>query len=454
MSRFSLIPSHNPSNRWLLVLAFILLSGLGGCDGPGNQADQPDPASRHQLEALSALLGSLEGAIQQQTTVLHQILEQVSPPQLPPEWENRLKQLEGQAGNVDQWPKDAGAAEQFFAQASELVTGLPAWAEADYLPRLSLIRWAAMAFIRLNHPTDTSQSLDQLEQLGDEMRDLADARPQGGSEALVERLRENAIELAGKATNRRVQEAIGQAQQYVGGNPDAAPDIASVYEFLGLYEKGHDLVGINVNIVTLRQKVYREIARRQADEQAAVLRTQWQNVKKLPPHQPQYEVAARMLLQQVVSARAAFVLEGIATTAYDELESELRRAVETIESKAAERAEARQARAIRSYQRWALAKIKVFEAAFQVTSNKAAEAASILRNDDGGWSDHYREVRWAMEVHLLPINLALLDLPVQERYQQAFQTGWNKLDGREDQTAVARASALVVKKSLRDFLED
>ena len=455
MSETLLSAFRNHPKRWLFVLAVILLTSLGGYDGLESQTDEPDPAYQHQLEALSALLGSLESAIQQQTAVLNQILEQVSPPQLPPEWETRLKQLEGQAGIVDQWPKDAGEAEQFFEQASELVTGLPAWAEADYLPRLSLIRWAAMAFIRLNFPTDTHQSLDQLEQLGDEMRDLADAKPDGGSEALVGRLREHAIELAGRVTNRRVAEAVREAQQYLGGGSNVVLDIASIYEFLGLYEKGHDLVGINVNIGTLRQKVCREMARRQADEQAAVLRTQWQNVKKLPKHRPQYEVAARMLLQQMVSAHAAFVLEGISTTAYDELENELRRAVETIESKAAERAEERQARAVRSYQRWALSKIKAFESAFQAISEKADESASILRRDDGGWSDaRYQEARQAIISHLLPINLALLDLPVQERYQRAFQTGWNKLDGREDQTAVAQASALTVKKSLREFLED
>ena len=226
-------------------------------------------------------------------------------------------------------------------------------------------------------------------------------------------------------------------------------------QFNALTDHGCDLVGVDVNIAILRKKVYKETARRQAEEQATVLRTQWQNVSKLPHHQPQYQVAARLLLQQVASAHAAFVLEGIATTAYDELESELRRAVETIEFKAAERAEERQARAIRSYQRWALSKIKAFEAAFQATSHKAAEAASILRRDDGGWSGaYYQEIRQAMISDLLPINLALLDLPVQERYRQAFQTGWKKLDGREDQTTVAQASALTVKKLLRAFLKD
>ena len=386
---------------------------------------------------------------------MQQMLEYVTPPQISADWEDRLKQIETQLGDISSWPKDAGEAGQFFDQVSELVTSLPAWAEADYLPRLSLVRWAAMAFVRLNDLQGNGQSLDQLEELVVEMHGLADSGPAGSSEALVQRLRENAVELGGRITNGRVSEAIREAQQYLEGDSDAEPNIVDIYEFLELYENGYDLADSSVNIAALRKRMYREMTRRQADEQAAVLRVQWQNVSKLPYHQPQYEVSARMLLQQVVSAQAALVLEGVTTAAYDQLEGELRRAVETIESKAAERAEERQAQAMRSYQRWALSKIKAFEAAFEATSYKAAEAASILRRDDGGWNDaYYQEVRQAMITDLLPISLALLELPVQERYQQAFQTGWKKLDGREDQTAVAQASALTMKKSLRAFLED
>ena len=66
----------------------------------------------------------------------------------------------------------------------------------------------------------------------------------------------------------------------------------------------------------------------------------------------------------------------------------------------------------------------------------------------------YKEVQDAMIKHLLPINVVLLDLPVQERYHQAFQTGWKKLDGRENQTTVAVSSATTKKKSLRDILEE
>ena len=463
-------------NRWLFVLALTFSLGLGGCDKRDDQPDKPRLAHQQQLEPLSARLGAAENAVQQQksaiqrqSAVLQQILDNVSPVRMPPEWESRLTQLEDQVSNVSLWPKEAGEAGRFLEQASELVTGLPARAEPQYLPRLSPVRWAAMAFVSLNHPPDTGQTPDRLDQLVDELRALADARPAGDAEALVPVLRERAAELAGEAARRRVTEAIEQAERYVEGSPGAETDIARLYDSLRFYETGHERDGVDVDIPALRQRLYKEMLRRQAVEQAATLSDQWTTARGLARDQPAvYEAAARMLLQQVVSARVALVLEGVRAPVHDGLENELRRAVKTFEIEAAQRAETRRAKAVRSYQGWALSEIKQFEDAVQGISNKAAEAKSLLdaanplrwdkpdylENRQYTEAGQYREVRQAMIDHLLPINLALLDLPVHERYQQAFQTGWKKLDGRDDQTDVARASAVAEKKSLRAFLED
>ena len=231
-------------------------------------------------------------------------------------------------------------------------------------------------------------------------------------------------------------------------------DIASLYEFLELYEKDNDHADvIDVDVSDLRKKLYEKIVIRQANDRVSSLRAQWKNMKEMAKDQPQpavYEVATRTLLQQLMSAQAALVLEGIETPVYNELQKELRAAVETIESQA----EKRQAEAMRKYQRWALEGIKAFETAFEAIKKKADEEGSWWRRDNGGWIDYYKEVQDAMIKHLLPINVALLDLPVQERYLQAFQTGWKKLDGRENQTSVAEASAITLKKPLRDFLKD
>ena len=175
-----------------------------------------------------------------------------------------------------------------------------------------------------------------------------------------------------------------------------------------------------------------------------------------------------MLLQQVVSARVALILEGVTSPVHDGLERELRSAVATIEIYETQRAKKRQGRAVCAYQLWALSAIKKFEDTVQGISDKAAEANSWLdsakpwRWDDPDYrqnrkyieDEQYREVRQAMINHLLPVNLALLDLPVHERYQQAFQAGWQKLDGRGDQTEVAKAAAVAEKISLQEYLED
>ncbi len=472
---------QNRFNRMLFSLAFIFLLGLVGCDSRDEQRDEQKLAHYQQLGILSARLDAFESGLQQQqralqgqSSALRKILDNVSPASMSPEWEGRLKKLEDQVSDVRRWPKDASEAERFLDQASELITGLPARAEPQYLPRLSPIRWAAMAFAGLNEPPDADPSLERLDQLADELRALAGAKPEGGAEALVSVLQERATELASQAARRRVTEAVEQAEQYLEGSPGAAAEVAEIYESLGFYAADPERGGADFDIPTLQKKLYKEMLRRQAVEQAATLRDRWETARELEHDQPAlYEASARTLLQQVVAARVALVLEGVLTPVEDGLERDLRRAVATIETEATRRAEERQARAVRAYQRWALSEIREFDKALQGISKEADDASSWLDTakslvPDRLMSDsperqkrreyldagQFRDVRQAMIDHLLPVNLALLDLPVHERYQQAFQKGWRKLDGHDDQTDVAIASAVAEKKSLRLFLEE
>lgn len=467
---------QNHFNRMLFSLSLILLSGLVGCDSRDDQRDEQKLAHYQQLETLSVRLDAFESDLQQQqralqgqSSALKKILDNVSLASMSPEWEGRLKDLEDQVSDVSRWPKDPGEAGRFFDQASELITGLPARAEPQYLPRLSPLRWAAMAFGRLKDPPDADPSLERLDQLADELRALASAKPEGGAEALVSVLQERATELAGEAARRRVTEAVEQAEQYLKGSPGAAAEVAAIYEALGFYAADLERGGADFDIPTLLKKLYKEMLRRQAIEQTATLRDQWETARKLEHDQPAlYEASARTLLQQVVAARIALVLGGVLTPVEDGLERDLRRAVATIETEATRRAEERQAHAVRSYQRWALSEIRKFDDALQRISIETDNASSWLDAAKSLVSDsperqkrreyldagQFREIQQAMIDHLLPVNLALLDLPVHERYQQAFQIGWRKLDRRDDQTDVAKASAVAEKKSLRDFLED
>ncbi len=472
---------QNHFNRMLFGLALILLSGLVGCDSRDDQQDEQKLAHYQQLETLSARLDAFESGLQQQQRTLHgqssalkKILDNVSPASMSPEWEGRLKELEDQVSDASRWPKDAGEAGRFLDQASELITGLPARAEPQYLPRLSPVRWAAMAFAGLNDPPAADPSLERLDQVADELRALAGAKPDGGTEALVSVLRDRAAELAGEAARRRVTEAVDQAELYLEGSPGTATELAALYESLGFYATDPERAGADFDIPALQKKLYKEMLRRQAVEQAATLRDRWETARKLEHDQPAlYEASARTLLQQVVAARVALVLEGVLTPVEDGLEKDLRSAVAAIETETTRQAEERQARAVRSYQRWTLSKIRKFDDALQRISTKADDASSWLDTAKSLVPDRlvsdsaerqkrreyvdagqFREIGQAMIDHLLPVNVALLDLPVHERYQQAFQTGWRKLDGHDDQTNVAKASTVAKKKSLRDTLED
>ena len=112
-----------------------------------------------------------------------------------------------------------------------------------------------------------------------------------------------------------------------GKNP-LAPDasVAEVYEILGIYEndsqRGDD-------IKDLRKKLQFRMAIREAQSQAAELNDQWAKAKTLATSQATvYETAANMLLREVTVARAVLALQGIRQPIYDNLEGEIRRAVE------------------------------------------------------------------------------------------------------------------------------
>lgn len=412
-------------------------------------------AQSHDLAAMTKSQQATSKRIEQQTAVLNQVLGAIPLVPMPPDWEGRLAAVEAQVTDTNRWPKDAAEARHFLEQTSGLVKDVPAWAETRYLSRLNAVRWAAMAFAALEPDSGTAQ-----QQIVDQLNALANARPEAGSADLEQELKKTADSRATEIKKTRLTEAIQQADQYLAAKMNdkeastgAGPDILSVYEFLGLHAKNADR---GSEIRYLRKRLRERMIERQAEEQASALRTRWQKVRGLKNKQPRvYETAANMLLGEVTTARVALAIDGVEKSDYDGLESEIRRELTEIAARTARRQEERQAKAIREYQRWALGQIKSAERRLADASAQADKNARVLKADNGGWSDErYKEVRDAMVKYLLPINLALLDLPVQQRYQRPFQDGWKRLDGREDQTYVAEQTVKTVKKSLRDFLED
>ena len=386
---------------------------------------------------------TMEATIQHQTEILNAALGYVLPVKMSTEWEGRLEALETTVADSNLWPNDASQTEEFIEKLSNLISELSPLSESSYFPRLSLVRWAAVAFDGLHRTPPPDEPLDNI---AEQIRAIADAKPAGVVSDLEQRLRQTATDFANRAEEQLFETTVQQARRYLTSEDTTrqdplAPDssVAEVYEVLGIYEndsqRGDEIKG-------LRKKLQHRMAIREAQSQAVELNDQWAKAKTLATSQPTvYEISANILLRDVTAARAVLALQGIQQPIYDNLEGEIRRAVEEMQDKAR-----------REYQGWALTQIVRFQKRHNAISHKASEDARILSIDNGGWSDdRYREVKDAMVSYLLPINGALLDLPVLKRYQREFDEGWDRLEGRKEQTSVAKATALTPKRTFGNF---
>ena len=418
-------------------------------------------AMKAGFEQQSAMLDKLSIQVDQQTAVVHRALGTVIPVVLPPDWEQRMAALEAQIHDITKWPKDEQEAEDFVDRTSELIRSLPAWAESDYLPRITVLRWAAMALGRIRNTPDD----DALASAADETLAIANAAPDSPPEALLKELRKLADELAAKHDAVQLQQAITVANIHISGGAANDQDLAAAdaYEVLMSHEiadaKAAEADAANAEAEKLRElrsQLRISIVKAQATSNAKSFSEQWDRIRPLKDTQPAvYETFLQMMLSELMIAKVALAMEGVSGTAYDDLDRVLRHALSDAVAQNSRLEEDRQAKAIREYQRWALKEVTAFESTFNAAKEAADKywrAYKIGFNE--GWTDaQYKEVRDAIVAHLLPINQQMLDLPVQQRYHRAFDLGWKKLDGREDQTHVAEQSALAEKKPLRDFLE-
>ena len=386
---------------------------------------------------------TMEATIQHQTEILNAALGNVLPIKMSAEWEGRLEEIEVTVADPDLWPTNADQAEELFENLSQLISELSPLSESTYFPRLSLVRWAAVAFDGLHRTPAPDEPLDNL---AEQIRAIADAKPAGVVSDLEQRLRRTATDFAKRAEEQVLKTTVQQARRYLTSEETTRQDslapeasIAEVYEILGLYE---DDAQRGDEISSLRTSLQHHMAISEAQGHAAALNDQWAKAKALASSQATvYETGANILLREVTTARAVLALQGIQQPIYDNLEDEIRGAVEEMEDKAR-----------REYQGWALTQIVRFQKRYKAISTRASEDAGILPIGNGGWNDdRYREVRDAMVSYLLPINGALLDLPVLKRYQREFEDGWKGLDGQEEQTKLAMASALTEKRTLDNF---
>ncbi len=446
-----------------------------------------------QIQAMEHALDRVVAAMEQQSSVLDRTIGKIVPVRMPAGWSERLAELERDAADSSRWPKTDHAAQRYLDATSDLIAELPPWAETEYMGRLNVIRWSAMVYTTINPPGDAQADLHGRAEL---LAALSDSAPVDAPAELVEYVDKEQSRLVREADEEDWHLLHQRAASYV-AEPNAAPSSSLQQDFALLiaYSDSEDATRRD-QAEALMASLRKTMLRREAEQQADSLRSRMDSLMQLKKSDAAlYATGIGVLFNEARAARVTLALSGLEDAALDQIDAHLLAELEELQSVQLDDHEVARATAVRAYQQYALRSIDLFTKRYEKRKEIANDALTRIREGrrdtedyadlpsvcdaikgityefDVNWYggknekfeldgskvtpeshvNEHRICRDAMIAHLLPIDLSLLELPVNELYQKAWEEGWKHLDGREDQTYVAQRTADVKKATLADF---
>lgn len=469
---------------WLLgavVVGVFLGKLLSGFSGSSETVKE--------LKEVGNDVKALTNEMKQQTSVIHRALGKHIPLVLPEPSANTIADLERQIDNFRAWTSLQAEAESLGNRLQKLLATIPPWAEEEYLPRLVRLRWA-IAVLGVLAQGETSAPPETLQE-------LLDRRPDRAPQLVLQRLEGELGRAKHKADRERILKAKAALEK--GGVPETG-----LAELEGLDEA----VGSTKQVRDLRDQLRRKLVEKVADERVKLLKESYNRARKFDEDLRQAgmirvrEAALGLLLDleldHVRPETAIAAVKGVVAACDSDLKGIGLRNLEQHASK------------LRAYQAWALTQILNFDGNNgwyydrtltwvnkELRSFKDAKEdrkwwaftefpsmkslieekleIDLTGSEDGmlsaakrkeiyevayrtiGWKNSideeiaYRATRDGMVKFLLPINVGLLETPVAQLYHQAFNKGWTKLEGREDQLFVAKQTAVVKKRGIEDL---
>jgi hypothetical protein len=473
--------------------------GLAASAGANGCANRPSS----ELSRMQQQLDDMNTRLEQQTAVLHRALGKQIPIEVPPDVLRALSSVESQLADPARWPASDKEAESLRRDLDQLVGhSLPPWAEDDLLPRLNSARWAVQALWLLRRPQPAAE---ESARWADDLRSLRAASPDLSGNDFRDSFarlkvdlekRQNELELA--ARNHDRAEAIALAEKAVNDEMGIPEAIAAL--------EGYD----DEKSKALRRSLTVHFLDSDTLKKLELLRATLSAAQSLPTDNMRLagaikvqDAAAGLLLDLLAETPQREVAIRGARQFAEQSEAQTR----TLIRQQQETAEVK----VRAYQKWALEMIRRFDAdngwhyeatlpwvqqhlrAFKIAEEDidwelfdrfpstreliqerlgvdltatrgarltAGQQRAIYVAAAGGtlnvisWKENidqeiaYRVTRDAVIQFVLPVNPALLDPPVAQLYQRAFQKGWTRLEGRPEQLYVAEQSAVVKKKGL------
>jgi hypothetical protein len=397
-----------------------------------------------------------------------------------------LDNLEREVYDPHHWPKSPQQADELQRRLKRFIRMLPTRAEEELLPRLVPVRWAVIVLGQLVL-TRGDETIEQLNIAIEQCQAIAaDAPDDDVAEERLNAVREALDKRIGELREAKLNCVIAAAEMFVESGQGDAMLVAAELNAAADQPRTQEL---------LRKVVVRSHAQ-DASARVAAARQQLQSYTRQSDARVRqaglmqvYEAALAMRIAATGAGEDSEVAKQVSGL-LDDADTALRETAELQRKAEAER--------LRAYQRWALEQVakaerlsydtaigqfdKTFRqfkyptgeytlevcselpAVLQLLAEKSGvplskqplsveQQRAIHKAIDGytGWKGvdtelAYRVVREATVKYLLSIDARLLDPPVAQIYQRAFDGAWKKLDDRRDEQLYVAQQAAVIEK--------
>ena len=404
------------------------------------KSDQNKPANSDadqclkKSEEIKGLLAEIKEESQRQTAILGRTVGQNVPLKMPDEINDKLSALEKRLAGKESWPQNEKDSQALHKELLELVKNTPSWAEEEILQRLIPLRWEIQFF---DLSCSSKCPPEELENRVTEYERLVEKVPDNVPKELQELAAVKLTDAKKELENHLLESAIADGNKALSSETGFSEAIARLDEF--------DTPEASKLKNQLTSKLDdTQIAARLSSLKRSVSKSN--NISDLQLKQNTLMRIAEGALELLQQAQAK------ANSRTQEIESlgvDCNKKIADCAQTLTHRQEELYASKQRAYQQWALKQIDSFETEFWYAQDSAKKRSRIYGET---WVDEdYKKVATAITEHLNPISENLLDRPVSEIYQRSFRRGWEKIEGRQDQTDVAKQCAFVVKKSLAEM---
>lgn len=366
--------------------------------------------------------------VQQQTAVLDRALGKVIPVVLPDWFANKFTDLEAQIQQTTSMPGDAEIA-NMYCTLSNLFKRMPAWAEDDYLPQLNNLRWAIKSLQVLQ--TNENAANEDLETAAEAYADQLSKQPNDAPTNIMAMLIRREQDATNQYANYRRSSAIIDATNQLA--------LAVMTDGLGTWQRLAEWTNdptVGSSALERRQQLHVRLLEDEIASYSDITKVELGKLDAVTNNALRQAGYLRTL-ENVTVQRLRLLQEADAPPSTVNTLADLSA---TIETKIKAESDSQNI----GYQQWALSRIILFNARYDVD----------VKEPHG---NGYKDVKDDMIKWLLPISPAYLDTAVGIIYRQAFDDGMNKLNGPDEkhfQTEVAEKDAITPKKTPQNYLEN